>query len=123
MTAPSDFAADNSYAHGDGTDDPDLHDAGEHPALPVPLPRTPTTTTTAAVSHIAGICTEHEMSWQQTAHWTVCMCTDGQHAGNPILDRIPADDEAMARRIAAAGYGRHAVRQYHGQYVTRAEVA
>lgn len=31
--APSDFAADNYSARHDGTEDPDLHDAGEHPAL------------------------------------------------------------------------------------------
>lgn len=120
MTAPSDFAADNYYARYDGTEDPDLHDAGEHPAFdlapfrdavrtflyPEPTPAQEMALGTAQeveelAGTLGGIASMFGYRLTRSDRWWGCWCEDGRHDVHPVFGRVYGDDEQQTRRIAA----------------------
>ena len=124
-----DYDASTRYARHDGTDDPDLHDAGEHPALddlapfrdavrtflyPEPTPAQEMALGTAQeVEELAvtlgGIASSYAYRLTRSDRWWSCDCQDGRHDGNPILGRVYAADKQHAESVAAA-LGEHAQR-------------
>lgn len=49
---------------------------------------------------LGGIAALHGWRQQPTFTYSICWCTNGQHDGNPIIQREPACDENDVKRLA-----------------------